>query len=1121
VHPRVWTGSVCRVGLRVVTGHRLEELFEALCADLAHDPLPPLATETVLVPGQGIGRWLQLQLADRFGIAAGYRLPFVSSWLTNLGEATDAVDPFRRDVLVLRILRVLESSGGRHEAEHPFGPAAAYIADDPTGQKRLQLAERLAATFESYQLSRPELLRAFAAGDERAGLGAHAPWQSRLWRALLEDAGLRLERPRPTRRREDKTGLLFAEPLAPREPRTAVRLDRLAGQLEDEAFRTKLPVRLAIFGVATLPPPVLGLLQKLARHRPVNLYVPQPTPHFVGHLRSRGDARGDNLLLSRWGQESREFADLLLELEPATADDAPVEHHSLDADGPPTDPPKHLLACVQRDLVEAADRRTDEADAFVVRRDDDSLRIHDCHSPRRELEIVRDQIFAAFAHDPSLEPRDVLVLVPDIDAYAPIAAAVFGPVADHVPFHIADRSPARELPLCRALLRVLELERDRVQRDDVLHLLDVRAVQQRFGIAANEVEPLRRLVDAAAIRWGLDGQHRSQRYGLPADDANAWLPGLDRLVLGTLTGPADDLCRGILPVADVTDSRRDLLRRFLVFTDALFAAVAGLRDERPFVRWAEALEATIAALFATTHPEDEHAARQLRQALANLRTTAAAAAHEAPVTLPALRDWLRDALAQGAGAHGFLGGAVTIAAMRPMRAVPVRCLFVCGLDDTSFPRRDAESPFDLAAAERRPGDRSQRLDDRQLMLDLVLAARERLHLTFVGRSSKDNSTASPSQVLVDLCTHLEATCRLAGGGSLVDHLVVRHPLQAWSARYDGDDARLFTFTRACLPPRAGLAPEAPFVPAEPVLRPAPVGDTILPLESLLAFWNHPCRAFLRETLDLRVRDLDEHDPADEPFETDHLTRFLIMDELVERARQGQPLPRDPVRYLAASGRVPPSHWGNALLFDTVLEATQFLRAPGLVEPVRARAIDLVVAGVRILGELPEVGAEHMTCARITRLKPKTQLRAWILHLLLLRQARASNGGWPRTTHLYHRDGIATFTEVADDIVDAQLELLLRSYEQGLTRPLPWFEKASYECGERLHKKRDGAAALRSAMSFYHGSTRAQAQADSADPDIALCMRGTDPFADGERSEFYRLATAIWPVVIGHRYEGRA
>ena len=165
-------------GLFVYTSNRLEELAEAIAAVLGRAPLPPLATETILVPSQGLARWLRQDLARRFGIAAGLAMPFPGAWLQQL-DRQPGPDPFALDVLRLRLWRLLGTATGNR-----FGAAADYCADDPDQRKRWQLADRLARTFDDYQLYRPELLARWATGGASADPAPHEAWQAAIWREL-------------------------------------------------------------------------------------------------------------------------------------------------------------------------------------------------------------------------------------------------------------------------------------------------------------------------------------------------------------------------------------------------------------------------------------------------------------------------------------------------------------------------------------------------------------------------------------------------------------------------------------------------------------------------------------------------------------------------------------------------------------------------------------------------------------------------------------------------------------------------------------------------------------------------------------------------------------------------
>jgi exodeoxyribonuclease V gamma subunit len=1112
-------------GIVVYTSNRLEELLHALAEELRQAPLAPLSTETIVVPGQGLARWVKQQLAEQHGIAAGLRLPFPGAFLQELAvAAAPGPDLFGKDVLRWRLWRLL----GDASLQAALGPAAAYCADDPDGRKRYQLCERLAACFDDYQLYREDLLRRSAAGDDLRDCGPHGPWQAQLWRLLRRDAGLADARPaktRSSRRATDPTPLLFPELAAPAippsTPAAGHRLAMLRELLADPArARRVLPERLAVFGAGTLPPAFLYLLRHIGAHVPVRLYVPQPTPEYAGDLRPRSSA-GGNQLLARLGTEAREFADQLVDL--ADGDGGTVVEHVELADVTPNepDPKATLLSCLQRDIAAVVDRGGADAGMRAERRElapgDHSLLVHDCHSPQRELEVVRDQILAAFAADAHLEPHEILVLVPDIDRYAPYAQAVFGPVAEYLPFHVADRNPAAELPLCASLFAVLQLASERLHVFDVLHLLEEPAVQRRFSLFAADLPLLRNRCERAGIRWGLDGEWRQRHFQVPAFDDNAWLQGLDRLLLGVATGPVDDLVAGVMPVADTTDGREDLLVRFVHFARTLFACLQPLQRPHPLGEWADLVDGLLATLYEPGTGDDGTAVEQIQRATALLRSLAGHAGPREPIAPIVLRDWLRSALQQQTGSRGFLAGAVTVAAMLPMRTVPVRHLFLCGLDDQSFPRRDQPAPFDLVAANRRPGDRSLRLDDRQMFLDALLAARERLHITFVGRSQKDDSPCAPSVVLDELLDVIDRGFSTPGTGPARQAIVVRHPLQPWSRHYrTGEDPRLFTFSTA------ERRLHAPTIADEPVWCSSPIPSTTetkpndLQLDRLREFWHHPCRFFLRHTMRIRLRTDDDRDRETESFTVDALDRWQLQDEAVRRTQRAAPPPADALALARASGMLPVGGHGAAAFADLDRETTAFLHSLQQFGPRRSAPLRVELPAGRIHGEIEGLCETALVLARIANLKAKDRLRGWIHHLLLS-VARSQGADLPARTCIVAKNKRVELAPVAPDDAKGHLADLLAGLAAGTLAPLPFFEHSSYAYAKARNNRKSPEEALRAARREWTPNPYDKfPQSDLADADVALCCRGEDPLAG---DAFAAWAERIWLPYLGYAREG--
>lgn len=1087
-------------GLFVHTSGRLDCLFDQLAQMLADQPLPPLEDEVVVVPSQGLARWLRLQLAERLGIAASVRLPFLGAFLGQVAgkHVAHADDALAKDLLLFRCWRVLSEPGSKSA----FPRASDYCRDDADGTKMLQLCQRLAKVLDDYQVYRPELLAKWTAGDDTKGLHAQAPWQARLWRRLLADSGFVEAAAAPRKARPSPAGpLLFPEPAPAPVPASPIRLDRVRALLTDPATAARiLPPRLTVFGASTLPPAFLQLLQECTRHVPVHVFVPQPAPLRDGDL--------SNPWIDSYGQQAREFANLLADHDGRDG----ITIDQVEVDTPVPAAPRTLLAFVQQEIGRL---EGPTPPPFVVAADDASLRVHDCHSIQRELEVVRDQILAAFAADAALQPHEVLVLVPDVERYAPIAHAVFGPVADHLPFHVADRAPAAELPICSALFAMLQLAQSRVEVHDVFRILEEPAVHRQFQLFAGDLPNLRERCEQAGIRWGIDADSRARTCRVPAFDANSWRQGIERLLFGVATGPVDDLVLGVLPAADATSSRDEPLARFLMFVQQLFARLEPLGRPQNLDAWATLLDGLLAAMFAPETPDDDVALDKLRGAIARLRQAAAATGLRDPWSPVVLHDWLAHALRDGSSPRGFLAGAVTVAALTPMRTVPARRLFVCGLDDASFPRRSHALPFDLIAQDRQPGDRDARLDDRQLFLDVLLAAREQLHLTFVGHSQKDDSECAPSVLLAELLDHVDRCCTTGVSGVKARaRLVVRHALQPWSTRYrSGDDPRLFTYHRANWTPPAAPCDEPPWF-CEAVSVPPELAGDELTLDHLLEFWKHPCRFFLKHVCRMQVRGEDDAEATTEPFAVDSLDRWRIQDQIVRRA-ENDAAPTERLAYARATGLLPAFGHGELVFTKLDDEAQRFLRDRGTYGATSTRLLRVRGSDFTLAGTVSGVTPTHLVVARMATLKPKDRLRGFALHAAISVARGMGDGTWPeRTVVLGKGAELVVFRPLAADDAHAALALLVRGYRHGLHAPLPFFPATSSCYADNLRGK-DEAWALQKARDEWLPDTWSDIPSESEDLANMLCMRGraalTDEFEQWAKDVFHALGRCEEPA----------
>jgi exodeoxyribonuclease V gamma subunit len=1113
------------MALHLYRSNRTERLARALADQLAAPLDSPLQQEWLVVQGRGMAIWLQQQLSRALGVWAGGRFLYPRSFLRELyravvGERAAGLDGWSPAAMRWQLMTVLEALVARPE----LAALRSYVSDDDDGLRMFELASEVADAFDRYLTYRPDMIHAWEQGS------AATTWQALVWRALVE----RIDGDHVARLERELLGVTSAVGVAD----VASATDVAPGEL---------PPRVSVFGLSTLPPMYVRALAALARRCEVHVYLLSPSREYWEELsatlaREQAVARDqpvDDLhldtghpLLESLGTLGAEFQRVMRdELDALSV--AEVEPRD-DLYELPSD--ATLLGALQRDLLELEPRQR------VAPRADRSIALHACHSPMREVEVLHDQLLALLTGGGDLEPHQVVVMLPDVDAYAPLIEAVFERERDdpsYIPYRIADRTLRPDAPVVDAFHRIVDLADRRVTAGEVLDLVALDAVRRRFDIDVSEVDELTRWVGESGIRWGIDDAHRA-RHGQPAVAQNTWRFGLQRLLLGyALPGDGERLFKGVLPYDEIEGQSAALLGKFAELCDSLFECLEALDGRHPVAAWRDRLADVLTRL---VELDDDGAWQHqlVLDALEQVVQQAAQAGFERAVSLEVVLRHLRPVLDEAQPARGFLSSGVSFCAMVPMRSIPFRVVCLLGMSDGAFPRHDTPSELDPSeVGPRRAGDRSRRLDDRFLFLEALLAARERVVITYTGRSIRDNSLLPPSVVVGELLDALAAGYdddpaaqedddqRLA---RVLPGLVTQHPLQPFSPRYfDASTSTLFSYQERYLIGARSVASDerrstAPLfdgpLPSDPQLEGA-----ALSVAQLVRFFENPLHELLRRRLGVELRERELEVPDREPIELQALERYQVGDLLLGMRLRGV----DSDRTLAlarASGLLPIGAPGlcdhEELLrgVERIVEAVRALRSSNAnaALPVDAALPD----GTRIRGELSERFGGGLFRHQYARVHGKRLLGTWLLHLLHCWQAPDGAG----VSTLVGRPSLSTDGDVVVhrfapvERPERALQRLVSLFHQGQREPLELFPSVSFRYVAALSQRPDDdpVAARERAMRQAQHALREALDYDPAlrrvlggEPDLSALPRSPGTHA----ARFEALAREVFEPLVAH------
>jgi exodeoxyribonuclease V gamma subunit len=1082
------------MGLHLHRAERTDLLADGLGTLLSTPLSDPFATELVLVPARGTERWLSQRLshvlggnASSDGVCAGVEFRNPHSLIAELTATVDD-DPWSPDAMVWPLLYVIDESSDlpwcRTLATH-LGHFDSGDERELRQGRRYAVARRIAGLFASYARQRPQLLTAWC--DDVVELDTDLDWQPPLWQALV--------------------ARVDADPPHVRHQKTVARL---------RESPSDLPERLSLFGHTRLPITELELLDALATHHDVHLWLPHASDELwraLAGVRGPIPRRDDTShrvvhhpLLATLGRDLRELQTIL-----------PVDLETDQYLGGGAHP-NTLLGWLQSDIAANAVRPQGRSLAASDR----SVQVHACHGAARQVDVLREVLLGLLTDDPTLEPRDILVMCPDVESYAPLINAGFGlgdvlrgaHPAHRLRMRLADRSLVQTNPLFGVASQLLALAGSRVTASEVLNLAQTAPVRARFGFTDDNLEDVTRWVRQSNVRWGFDRAHR-QPYGVDFVH-NTWRFGIDRVLAGVaMSDDAHTWIGSTLPLDDVGSNRIELAGQLAEFVDRLQRTVDALTGDHPLEHWLSALEVGVTMLTRVTD-SDAWQTSQMHREFG--RVLADAGARSSTVLrLPDVKALLDRRLAGRPTRANFRTGTLTVCTMVPMRSVPHRVVCLVGLDDGSFPRQGVIDGDDVLARNPITGERDSRSEDRQLLLDAVGSATEKLVITYTGANAHTGQPRPPAVPLAELLDALDTTTV----ERVRDRVVVHHPLQPFDIRN-------------VIPGK--LVPTVPFTFDDTVLKAAKAGarerfeqprfvSGPLPehphhdvaLVDLIGFFKDPVKGFFRAleyTLPWDVDGVEDEITVD----IDALEQWAVGDRMLGDMLRGM-TPEDARQAEWRRGTLPPGQlgWRKA---GELREQSTLLAAEALeYRKPDADAYDVDIdlgGGRRLTGTVSPVFDTQLVSVTYSKLDGKHLLASWIPLLALL--AHHPDRDWSAICIGRPRRSGPPSTRRLGRPQEQPVELLrelVTIYDAGRREPLPLPVKTSYAwaCARYEHGDPEREAAFKWKTGNYPGEDQDPAQARAWGPNAPLqeLMQPLRPGeqVDGETHRLGAYSARLW------------
>lgn len=959
----------------------------------------PFHKSTVLVRNQGMATWLRQRIAKQTGIAMLVDFPQPNSFMQGLIDEKSV----QLDELKWPIYEILPSLLDKPE----FKILNEYLSTSATSSeqslKRYQLSSQIAALYDKYLLYRPEWISAWNAGESAHTGSAHEAWQRALWVELNE-----------TNIQHWSQKLLASDSLA---------------------FDTELPSALHVFGISNFAPIYVRFLYLLSFQIPVHIYWMNPVSVNEGYWEDAASKRqwvmaeafddssiltDGNPLLASFGRMGREFIHTLYGGDTGHTN---IENHQPAITEHP--PATNSLERLQHSIYNRCPMESEEDI-------DSSLTVRSCHTTLRELETLRDYLLRLGEEQP-LDTGDVIVLCPDIAAYAPSIEAVFGSLQRdkgvYLPYRISDRSAPINEPSIAAIAQLFSLDKLRFSNREALDLLSIPAIAEHLNLDEQDLNIIRDWVTKSGIRWGFDFNHIQEIAPDCKDSTWTWRAGLDRLLLGyAMPSKELTLWRNLLPFHDIEGSSTRLLGALCDFVQWCTDIRKTLAEPLTLAEWVLATRDWLDKGFSKS-PEAQQSIQPLLEIIEKLNEQAPLLTEAVPSNVFA--EHLQDYLNDSSPAFGFLNGSVTFCETKPMRAIPARVICLLGMNHDTFPRTSSDAQFDLIKDNRKPGDRSTRDDDCYFFLEAILSARENLYFSYLGTSIKDGKERPPStalQTLIDSTPGLKKTI-VEEKLHVFDPHYFTPPAQSYDAQLldasttfaKGDDGI------------HGVANCSVKLETEP---------THIDLEDFVMGLTKSTNYFLRHSLKARRRYTEKPMEEDESINIDGLTGWALKDQLLQ-SRHFDSATESAWRQ---QGHIPSGDFGQLMLSKQIGSVEELLED---LPELSHKPIEVKLKGIVISGNIPtDTDGNPLIISASKSPKGRDLLRLWIYQNLSCIASEDETSG----CIINLNKELLEKHLASPENPRKNLQFLLQLYLNNLQEAQPNFPETSYAMATMKYKK---------------------------------------------------------------------
>jgi exodeoxyribonuclease V gamma subunit len=924
---------------------------------LIEEPSAIFAETWIVVPNHSAKQWLQKSLARDLGVCAQFKfiMPLSFNWeiIKNVASQEHAINIFTKDVLRWRIYALLTK-----DKKYDFLKQNSPI-------KNFNLAEKIAQTLLKYNEDHPEIIAKW--DGEIYELSEHNQWQVEMWQQLQDNL--------PTKSPVELLDLFDPE----------------------KDFKEK-PAHIILFATEQLSHLQKATLFKLGQDTNANqdiyIYLTNPCPNdywfdikpesVIVRNKIFNSELADiiqvgNPILSSLGYNKMALFDAFLQ------DDINLMASENFYSG------NSLLQSVKQDIF-----NLNEEPAMC--QTDNSIIVHACHTRKREVEVIKNEILNCLNNNNDLNPEDIIVVSADINDYVEYIKETFNhddKYNQFVPFHI-DRIQLADKPYITALMQLLESFNQEMTANVIYQLLSQGAVLQKFNINENDLPRIKQWIQKSNIRNFYSKFHKT-KMGYEAKAGNTWQFGQNRWLTGYLAGDVDNL-EHLSTYGDISGQEK-IFSGCFEFLDLWFTTYQKTQSVQSPQQWF-ALITEICRNFLYNDLAEDFEKKILDQ-LEN-KFIAQTLESEPEIPLVVVNSIVETVITENNyRSEGQIG--IRFQSWENAFIVDAKLLIILGLNDGEFPKKQVKNDLDIFSKTPARLNKSTRQRDKNLMLTALTEGTDKLIMTYIGFDAKSNKSNPPAVILAELISYLEQ--KTVQSFTVYKHKMHGYHQSYFNGKYCSYNPRYFSLAESFYSPVKTTKQTKIKLNQET--------EKHISLNDLCKFFVDPLQYFLKNNAQLK-RQINEDMLQDtETYNPQGLESWHLKQEIFTHGQSAA----------CKTGIVSDNKSGETILNKFSNDLSSLLDLSHEMD-LHKHNVVLALSGFKIAGQIDTNDQLSLISIYPSKASAKNICKHWIKHLCF--QSKVSS-------YAYFEDKILQFHPLDNN--EALLQDLLDKWQESFN--IPW------------------------------------------------------------------------------------